>query len=379
MKFSKQDSNIAKTVAIIMMYIHHLFFSAESYAGYSISFAPLSESGTIALAQCCKVCVALFVFLSAYGITISFMKKEQERGGELKEFYLDDFCRYVKLLSGFVVIYVLAQIFSFLGRSNAEVYGSGVKKAAYIVLDLLGTATIFSTPTFNPTWWYMGLAITILLLMPLLYKAVQHIGIFMFFLSIVIPRMLALQFTSLHWWLPTICLGIWFAQEGIFEKIHKIKEGQTGRICKVILSVLLLSLIAYFRHKTALFPDITDALMAMLIIYICFEIFAQSGEKIKGVVGFTGRYSMNMFLAHTFFKTYYFKDFTYSFHNAWLILLMLTVMTLLFSVCVEKIKAFSGYNRMVGKIIMSIRKICRLSGEDSKSLHRKPQDVIMNC
>ena len=26
MKFSKQDTNIAKTAAIIMMYIHHLFF-----------------------------------------------------------------------------------------------------------------------------------------------------------------------------------------------------------------------------------------------------------------------------------------------------------------------------------------------------------------
>ena len=31
MKFSKQDTNIAKTIAIIAMYIHHLFFSKEKY------------------------------------------------------------------------------------------------------------------------------------------------------------------------------------------------------------------------------------------------------------------------------------------------------------------------------------------------------------
>lgn len=77
MKFSKSDTNIAKTVAIIAMYIHHLFFSKETYAGFSFSFTPLSESQTLVLAQCCKVCVAIFVFLSAYGITISFIKSLQ--------------------------------------------------------------------------------------------------------------------------------------------------------------------------------------------------------------------------------------------------------------------------------------------------------------
>ena len=338
----------------------------ESYAGYTISFAPISESKTLALAQCCKVCVAVFVFLSAYGITISFMKKERETDCTLRELYLDNFCRYIKLLSGFIVIYILAQIFSFLGRSNTEVYGAGMRKVVYIVLDLLGTATIFSTPTFNPTWWYMGLVITILLLLPLLYRTVRYIGVFIFPLSVVIPRMLGLQFTSLHWWLLTMCMGIWFAREGVFEKIHKIKAGRIGRFCKVILSAVLLLFMAYFRHKTGFFLDITDAFMAILIIYICFEVFAKSKDKVKYIAGFTGKYSMNMFLAHTFFKLYYFKDFTYSFQNAWLILLMLTITTLLFSVCVEKIKAFSGYNKMVGRLIVNIRQRYR---DDERILH----------
>ena len=73
MKFDKQDTNIAKTIAIIMMYIHHSFFSLESYGGYSFSFAPFGETRTVAIAQLFKICVSIFVFLSAYGITISFM------------------------------------------------------------------------------------------------------------------------------------------------------------------------------------------------------------------------------------------------------------------------------------------------------------------
>ncbi len=165
MKFDKQDTNIAKTIAIIMMYIHHSFFGTESYMGYTFSFAPFGESRTIAIAQLFKVCVTVFVFLSAYGITISFMKREEkELQVPLKELFVDDFCRWIKLISGFFVIYILAQIFSFLGRNNTEVYGTGIKRVVYTVLDVFGLANIFNTPTFNPTWWYMGLAVLILLI-----------------------------------------------------------------------------------------------------------------------------------------------------------------------------------------------------------------------
>lgn len=354
--FSKQYTNIAKTAAIIMLYIHHLFYSKESYEGYAVSFAPLSESQTLALAQCCKVCVAVFVFLSAYGITVSFMEKDKESHGFLKELYMDNFCRYLKLLSGFVIIYILGQMFSFLGRSNAEVYGSGIQRVAYTILDILGTAQIFGTPTFNSTWWYMGLAIAILLLMPLLYKAYRHIGLAVFVLSVVVPRMFALEFTVLHCYLPAVCLGIWFAAEGIFEKMHRVKRRNAGRFCKVALSVCGLFVLSCFRYKTALFLDITDAFMAVLICYICFELFAESGIVLKNITGFIGKYSMNMFLAHTFFKAYYFHDFTYSFHNAWFILFMLTAVTLLFSVCVEWSKKVSGYNRAVEKLVKYIRR-----------------------
>lgn len=90
--------------------------------------------------------------------------------------------------------------------------------------------------------------------------------------------------------------------------------------------------------------------MAVLIIYICFELFANKGETIRNMAGFVGKYSMNMFLAHTFVFAYYFKKFTYSFGNAWLILLMLVVETLAFSVLVEFIKRTSGFNRLVNKV-----------------------------
>lgn len=353
MKFGKLDTNIAKSIAIIMMYIHHLFFGTETYMGYTFSFAPFGETRTIAIAQSCKVCVSIFVFLTAYGITISFMGKEEKNSEvPLKEFLVEDFCRWIKLISGFIVIYILAQVFSFLGRNNTEVYGTGIKRVVYTVLDVLGLANVFNTPTFNPTWWYMGLALTILLIMPFLYRAHRRIGVALLVLSVVLLRMLSLEFTSFRWYFPTMCLGILFAERNLFVKLHNLfREKVYLHVGKVMLAIAVLCTLFIFRHKTAMMLDITDALLAVLIIYISFEFFGERGRMVKMAAGFCGKYSMNMFLAHTFFKTYYFKDFYYSFGNAWCIVLVLTITTLLFSVCVEMLKKYSGYNKLVEKLV----------------------------
>lgn len=84
-----------------------------------------------------------------------------------------------------------------------------------------------------------------------------------------------------------------------------------------MLAIAVLCALFIFRHKAAMMLDITDAILAVLIIYISFEFFGERGRTVKTVAGFCGKYSMNMFLAHSFFKTYYFKDFYYSFGNAW--------------------------------------------------------------
>lgn len=354
-KFGKMDTNIAKSIAIIMMYIHHLFFDTKTYMGYTFSFAPFGESRTIAIAQLCKVCVSVFVFLTAYGITISFMKKEErEPNISLKRFFMDDLCRWIKLISGFIVIYILAQIFSFLGRNNTEVYGTGLKRVVYIFLDVAGLASVFGTPSFNPTWWYMGLALTILLIMPLLYRA-HKIGVALFVLTVILPRMLSLEFTPLRLYLPTMCLGILFAERNLFEKMHNLYRDKIFlHMGKIIVAAVVLCSLFILRHKSAMMLDITDAFLAVLIIYISFEFFGERGRTVKTVAGFCGKHSMNMFLAHSFFKTYYFKDFYYSFGNAWLIVLVLTITTLLFSICVEMLKKYSGYNKMVEKLVSRI-------------------------
>ena len=231
-----------------------------------------------------------------------------------------------------------------------------------MIIDILGMSTIFSTPTFNATWWYMSLEITILLLMPILYKMHKKIKLdgVLLLLLLIVPRMLSLEFTDLRYYLPTMCLGIIFADKDLFVKLYNLnlfKHKLLSRLCKIVICAVLLCGFYCWRYKAGRYPDITDGAMAILIIYICFELFSNKGKTIRNIVGFVGKYSMNMFLAHTFVVTYYFKKFTYSFGNAWLILLMLVVVTLAFSVLVEFIKRISGFNRLVDKVTDRLEKL----------------------
>lgn len=84
---SIQDSNVLKGVALILLLWHHLFyvdngmFSDINVWGYGL---------TNQIGQLGKVCVALFVFLSGYGLVVS----TDSSNFRLRLFYVK---RYTKL------------------------------------------------------------------------------------------------------------------------------------------------------------------------------------------------------------------------------------------------------------------------------------------
>ena len=106
MQFTKKDTALVKGVAILMMLFHHCFESAGRYAGYDMNFFPLNESQTITIASFFKICVALFVFLSGYGIAKSLEKTPQE--GYTRQIGRRTF----SLMSGYWFIFVLSIISS---------------------------------------------------------------------------------------------------------------------------------------------------------------------------------------------------------------------------------------------------------------------------
>lgn len=351
MKFTKEDTLCIKGIAILLMYIHHQFLDASRYRGYYVDFFPFTESHVQYIAQFFKICVGMFVFLSAYGITISLKNKFTDYNLNRKEISCIIVNRYITLMSGYLVIFIIGQLYSWNGYRQALVYGTEKKSIFYFFIDLLGLADLFSTPTFNATWWYMSLAIIIILIMPILFCGYGRYGILIVFMSILLPRALGFEIVNLTRWLLAITLGIYFADRDILPKLKKLticKSRNINKAIKFCLATGLMILFIFTRQSSIgpKFIDIWDSLIPVYTVYYCFE-FIIDIPIVRQALNLLGKHSMNMFLSHTFFRAIYFPSFIYSFEYAWIDTLVLIILTLLFSILIEFFKRVSNYNNLI--------------------------------
>ena len=71
-EFSKRVTSQIKGGAIIMMMIHHCFLNEKRFAGHTVDFTPLPQDTAMKLASFFKICVAIYVFITAYGLSNTF-------------------------------------------------------------------------------------------------------------------------------------------------------------------------------------------------------------------------------------------------------------------------------------------------------------------
>ena len=68
---SRKASSIAKGIAILMMLMHHLFYSQKRILshgdGQIVDFFPFGADGVVDFSRSLKICVAIFVIVTAYG------------------------------------------------------------------------------------------------------------------------------------------------------------------------------------------------------------------------------------------------------------------------------------------------------------------------
>ena len=163
-KFSKQDTSVVKGIAALMLVCHHFFMG--------ILPAPIdwanNELWTIA-ATLSKVCVAIFVILSGYGINESHKKWSGSNIAFVGK-------NLIKLMKQYWFIYILFVPFGFVcNRNPIEIYGSGFEGVTNFLLDFAGMKSLFNTPTMNQTWWYMEACIVLYIIYPLMLKMLRKI------------------------------------------------------------------------------------------------------------------------------------------------------------------------------------------------------------
>ena len=361
MKFTKEHTMQMKGIAIIILLFHHCFLNAQRWATvpyeklattkgwgyYPISFAPFSSHTIQYLASFSKICVAMFVFMTGYGMWVSYesQKKKTTMSNYIKK-------RMVTLMTGFLIIFVVTEILAIPTGRFIEVYGHDFRSVVYMIIDALGLAKLLGTPLFCLTWWYMSLAIVLIMIFPFVHSMMEKYQWIVVVASIIVPRACGFgQSTDLFRYLLAYTLGMYFAQHDLLARIKErfMEQNMAGKLLFLIVSLIGLAVIIKCRQNAWIgwkYLDFWDGFAAMYVIVISY-IYILNGKWIVKGLGFLGKHSMNIFLIHSFYRDVFFHEFTYSFYYAWLDYIVLMAISLVTSIVLEWFKKLIRYEKFI--------------------------------
>ena len=373
--FSKDDTSAIKGIAILLMLNHHNFLSPSRYEGYTVNFFPFSENTVVAFSSFGKICVSIFVFLSAYGLTLSLKKYSSSTtlNGRQYQYYLVP--RLIKLMWGFWFAFIFSFIACiFIAPKHISVYSSaggvyGLSRGIInAVIDFFGLSSLFGSPTLDGTWWYMTLAIFIVIVVPLFAMISKKLGILaVALLTIFVPRIIVLGSdfeiggnSNVLRYLFVVFLGVLFAQNDLLVRMKEysiFKNRLLNKFIKFVGATVLLIIFYIMRASCNSIDEYTfelrDGIIPIFVIYYCYE-FIIDIPIIRQVLLFLGKYSMDIFLTHTFIRLYLFADFTYSFKNWLLIDLVLLLDSLAVAIAMHFIKKFTRYDRLLSVVLKKV-------------------------
>lgn len=349
-KFTREHTNAVKAVAAIAILFHHLFIGMSAEWNMDFDIVPV-----LRLANFSKVGVAVFVFLSAFGLTKSWNAAAMKSEGSIRNLcgvWVTE--RYIKLMSSFWFVYILAMVItSFTSRTPAAVFGNEAMPLLAVLADFFGVANFLGLTLLNETWWYMSLAIVVVISVPFLVAGERKFGIALLLLMAMIPNYVLQAYSvPADNILPAI-LGVFCAQNDVLERIHQKRITQIAGIdvlLKLVLSIwsiwILYNIRMYYGRAY-----IVDGSVAFLLAVGIMEFCEIPWLKwLKYVLNFIGRHSMNIFLVHTFIFSYYFSTFIYSFRQPLPILGVLLVFCLLISMVIEWLKRVICYDYFMGEV-----------------------------
>lgn len=145
-ELSLSDSIRLKGIALLLLLFHHLFYISNGlYDDFTVAGVALVET----ISQVAKLCVALFVFLSGYGLMASTGKLQKFNW---RNFYVKGFTKLYLNYWFMWLMFVPVGIFIF-GRTFKDVYQVHVGLKWFI--DFFGFSNSFGYLGYNATWWFL--------------------------------------------------------------------------------------------------------------------------------------------------------------------------------------------------------------------------------
>lgn len=332
-QFKKENSLVVKGFAILLLLTYHLFESEQLVTSMGVDHAPFSLSAFLTFTGFGNICVAVFVFLTCFGIATGLFA---EPSLTAQEMYGQAVRRFFRLMKNFTVLYVSVNVLWWYKFDYASLYGSGKQGVLHLLTDALGLSMFFDTPTLNMTWWYMELAYVLIFLVPILVYVVRKTGYAALVMAVFAPAVLVIS-PDMKRYLFTAVLGVCAAYGRWPDKLMNLKLPKLFQqligMAGFVVCVLVRQNFAVQEH----YVHIADGIAAVFLVYVAGVLLAGL-PVVNKLLAFIGRHSMNIYLVHTFFYLSLWQRFIYRFHAAWATLLLLLAVTLAYSVCLEALK-----------------------------------------
>lgn len=328
MELSKQDTTAIKGIAICLMLWHHLFLN-------TIEFGNAAHS----LAQVFKVCVALFLFVSGYGLTMQFSKLEKPYIQNTIKFLLR---RYVNFFLPYWFCFVIVVVVGNLcGYTFQDAYPATKNTLKCFLLDVWG---LMGWGSYLNTWWFNKMILQLYLVFPLLYLIVRNRYAVMVGLAVIVlmqlnaPRLPGNMFFVIEGGLPAFFLGMIAAKHQVVPI-----QSRLGKTLALTISVALcvgLAMLHQAQGMSTYGAILARALLALSIVclYVCLPSCGQ-------VLCFVGKYATIMYLIHTLFQKLI-PNVIYSLHYPVLVFMLFLAVSLGAAILIEWVQRLVRYDKL---------------------------------
>lgn len=322
--FTKKHTQIVKGIAIILMLMHHLFAYPErlnyKYIGLLNIEQYIGEFG--------KICVAMFLFLSGFGVYYSLCKTDI-----IKENFYKCIRKMKLIYINYWIVFLLFIPIGFL-IFNVKFNWSE------LILNFLGVKS-----TYNYEWWFFRIYIILLISSPIFINKISNkkfVAFIEIFLGFILSKILMVidvgnsyildEIINLLIWTPCFYMGVYFAKFDMFNHLKQLfkKFKLDNKIVYLIISLLIICFNNHIPGGTG-----RDALVTPIFIICIINIFHDS--KVCSLLTHLGKHSNNMWLVHSFFCYYYFQRILFLPRFSVLILLLLIVISLFTSYIINYI------------------------------------------
>lgn len=314
---TKQESQVIKGVAILLIFFYHLLQENR----ISLFDVKGVSDGLALVAAACHSGLTLFVFVTAYGMSVQQFSAPFCVSRYLKQ--TTNRYRRLTYKTGFAlsILMLIASLLE-MDYNSTVVWGNNPWSCVIGALsNIIGLARFFGINWFSPTWWYLWLYVLLIFLVPLLASATKKIPAHVL-LFITLTGVPLFGFSTVRDALPrylvVIVLGILAARQNWIEKLW-VRLKNRKRICKVFLIVLF----AMVVFAVAIRAQVTCVYLVDAFITICLVLMITFTIRLfpfrRNLFAFIGGHSQYIWLLHPFFINHWFREFVYSWKNVWLI------------------------------------------------------------